>query len=151
MNVSLRPPADMITPLGSPDVMFAFDSFASGVLDVDELAERLYEICSEETSAIGDGLALADHYHRLGTLTSDDVERITADLERAAREAPATGPGELSAYVSQRLGFEEVPSPAEAASAVTTGVAASCCGPVSTSTNADTVASSCCGPASTAP
>ena len=48
-----------------------------------------------------------DHYHRLGTLTSDDVERITADLERAAREAPATGPGELSAYVSQRLGFED--------------------------------------------
>jgi hypothetical protein len=96
----------MTTPLGSPDVMFAFDSFASGALDVEELAERLYEICSEETSAIGDGLALLDHYHRLGTLTSDEVERITADLERAAREAPATGPGELSTYVSQRLGFE---------------------------------------------
>ena len=75
MNVSLQPPADMTTPLGSPDVMFAFDSFASGVLDVDELAERLYEICSEETSAIGDGLALADHYHRLGTLTSDGTLR----------------------------------------------------------------------------
>jgi serine/threonine protein kinase len=108
----------MTTPLGSPDVMFAFDSLASGALDVEELADRLYEICSEETSAIGDGLALLDHYHRLGTLDSAAVERITAQLERAAREAPATGPGELSTYVSQRLGFEaDAPSPSDSARA----------------------------------
>jgi hypothetical protein len=96
----------MTTPLGSPAVMFAFDSFANGAIDLEDLASELYEIASEHTSAIGDALALLDHHHRLGTLSLDDVERLTSELERAAREAPATGPSELSAYVSQRLGVE---------------------------------------------
>src|SRR5262245_50928880 len=102
----------MTTPLGSPAVMFAFDSFANGGIDLEDLASELYEIASEHTSAIGDALALLDHHHRLGTLSSDDVQRITAELERAAREAPATGPSELSAYVSQRLGVQAGSKPA---------------------------------------
>jgi serine/threonine protein kinase len=97
--------------------MFAFDSFASGAIDIEDLASELYEIASEHTSAIGDALALLDHHHRLGTLTSDNVQRVTLELERAAREAPATGPAELSAYVSQRLGMGAASQPAESGEA----------------------------------
>jgi hypothetical protein len=104
----------MTTPLGSPAVMFAFDSFANGGIDLEDLASELYEIASEHTSAIGDALALLDHHHRLGALSADDVQRLTAELERAAREAPATGPSELSAYVSQRLGVDAQSKPAGA-------------------------------------